>query len=66
MKILITGGAGFIGSAVVQAAVSKGNFVINLDALKYLMESNVTCQRLTFISLYVRHGINEKHLLGAY
>ncbi|MBT4284014.1 MAG: NAD-dependent epimerase/dehydratase family protein, partial [Rhodobacteraceae bacterium] len=35
MKILITGGAGFIGSAVVQAAVSKGNFVINLDALKY-------------------------------
>ena len=26
MKILITGGAGFIGSAVVQAAVSKGNF----------------------------------------
>jgi len=35
MKILITGGAGFIGSAVVHAAVSKGNFVINLDALKY-------------------------------
>ena len=35
MKILITGGAGFIGSAVVQEAVSKGNFVINLDALKY-------------------------------
>ena len=35
MKILITGGAGFIGSAVVQAAVSKGNYVINLDALKY-------------------------------
>ena len=35
MKILITGGAGFIGSAVVQAAVSKGNFVVNLDALKY-------------------------------
>ena len=35
MKILITGGAGFIGSAVIQAAVSKGNFVINLDALKY-------------------------------
>ena len=33
MKILITGGAGFIGSAVVHAAVNKGNFVINLDAL---------------------------------
>mgnify|MGYP000306501272 CR=1 FL=1 len=35
MKILITGGAGFIGSAVVRAAVGKGDTVINVDALKY-------------------------------
>ena len=35
MKLLVTGGAGFIGSAVVRAAVSSGFEVINLDALTY-------------------------------
>jgi len=35
MKILITGGAGFIGSAVVRQAVAAGHDVINLDALTY-------------------------------
>lgn len=35
MKLLVTGGAGFIGSAVVRLAVSVGYEVINLDALTY-------------------------------
>ncbi len=35
MKILITGGAGFIGSAVVRAAVADGHQVVNIDALTY-------------------------------
>ena len=35
MKVLITGGAGFIGSAVVRLAVAQGHEVINLDALTY-------------------------------
>jgi dTDP-glucose 4,6-dehydratase len=35
MKILVTGGAGFIGSAVVRQAVAQGHSVINLDALTY-------------------------------
>jgi dTDP-glucose 4,6-dehydratase len=35
MKILVTGGAGFIGSAVVRQAVRDGHSVINLDALTY-------------------------------
>ncbi|MBC7144399.1 MAG: dTDP-glucose 4,6-dehydratase [Thioclava marina] len=35
MKILVTGGAGFIGSAVVRLAVSRGHKVVNLDALTY-------------------------------
>ena len=35
MKILVTGGAGFIGSAVVRAAIQAGHSVVNVDALTY-------------------------------
>ena len=35
MRILVTGGAGFIGSAVVRLAVSRGHEVVNVDALTY-------------------------------
>lgn len=35
MKLLVTGGAGFIGSAVVRRAIAAGHQVVNLDALTY-------------------------------
>ncbi|MFN0116258.1 MAG: dTDP-glucose 4,6-dehydratase [Paracoccaceae bacterium] len=35
MKLLVTGGAGFIGSAVVRLAVGRGLSVVNLDKLTY-------------------------------
>tara|TARA_R110002072_G_scaffold283940_2_gene447640 strand:+ start:2934 stop:3983 length:1050 start_codon:yes stop_codon:yes gene_type:complete len=35
MKLLVTGGAGFIGSAVVRLAIARGHAVVNLDALTY-------------------------------
>ena len=35
MKLLVTGGAGFIGSAVVRLAVRQGHSVVNLDKLTY-------------------------------
>lgn len=35
MKLLLTGGAGFIGSAVVRLAVERGHEVVNVDALTY-------------------------------
>jgi len=42
MKILVTGGMGFIGSAVVRLAVARGHEVVNLDALTYAAcEENV-------------------------
>ena len=35
MIILVTGGAGFIGSAVVRLAIARGHTVVNVDALTY-------------------------------
>jgi len=35
VKLLVTGGAGFIGSAVVRKAIADGHHVINVDALTY-------------------------------
>jgi dTDP-glucose 4,6-dehydratase len=35
MKLLVTGGCGFIGSAVVRLAIDRGYEVVNVDALTY-------------------------------
>ncbi|WP_413718290.1 dTDP-glucose 4,6-dehydratase [Silicimonas sp. MF1-12-2] len=35
MKILVTGGAGFIGSAVIRQAIREGHDVVNVDCLTY-------------------------------
>ncbi len=35
MKLLVTGGAGFIGSALIRQAITKGYEIINVDKLSY-------------------------------
>ncbi len=35
MRLLVTGGAGFIGSAVVRQAIADGHHVLNIDKLTY-------------------------------
>ncbi|MCX8228269.1 MAG: dTDP-glucose 4,6-dehydratase [Sulfitobacter sp.] len=35
MKVLVTGGAGFIGSAVIRLAIARGHSVVNADVLTY-------------------------------
>ena len=71
MKLLVTGGAGFIGSAVVRLAVARGIEVINLDKLTYAAcLENVTavaqdplyhfeqvdiCDRAALADVFARH-----------
>jgi dTDP-glucose 4,6-dehydratase len=44
MRLIVTGGAGFIGSAVVRLAVAQGHQVLNIDALTYAAcLDNVAC-----------------------
>ena len=35
MRLMVTGGAGFIGSAVVRKAIADGHDVLNVDKLTY-------------------------------
>ena len=35
MKIMVTGGAGFIGSAVIRRAIADGHSIVNVDSLTY-------------------------------
>ena len=66
MNILITGGAGFIGSAVVRLAISRGHRIINLDALTYA----ANLESLASISdhpnyLFVKMNIRDHENLDA-
>ena len=35
MKILVTGGAGFIGSSLIRMAIARGHAIVNVDCLTY-------------------------------
>ena len=71
MKILVTGGCGFIGSAVVRRAIAEGHAVVNLDKLTYAANpANVAsvaghrsyaferadiCERAALDAIFARH-----------
>ena len=41
MKILVTGGCGFIGSAFIRKALDKSHKILNLDALTYAADTSI-------------------------
>ena len=55
LKLLVTEGAGFIGSAVVRLAIDRGHLVVNLDTLTYAAclenVSGVSENQITFLNM---------------
>ena len=71
MKVLITGGAGFIGSAVVRLAVAQGHEVINLDALTYAANlENLNSVAHSLLYIFAQSDIRDRasldHVFGTY
>lgn len=61
MKLLVTGGCGFIGSAVVRQAIRGGHEVVNLDAMTYAAtETNVEPVASAPGYLFVRADIRDR------
>jgi dTDP-glucose 4,6-dehydratase len=66
MKLLVTGGAGFIGSAVVRLAVARGHQVVNLDALTYAAcLDNVASVAASPLYQFERADIRDRAALDA-
>ena len=64
MKLLVTGGARFIGSAVVRLAVSRGHEVVNLDAMTYAAnEANVASVSQSNLYSFERADIRDRAAL---
>ncbi len=75
MKILVTGGAGFIGSAVIRLAINRGHSIVNVDALTYAACLENVATVADNLNYYFEHtdirnrnalnDIFEKHKPGA-
>lgn len=71
MKILVTGGCGFIGSAVVRRAVAQGHSVVNVDVMTYAANAaNVAeaanTDRYAFEQADIRDGAALKRIFAAH
>ena len=65
MRILVTGGAGFIGSHVAEAALGRGHEVLVLDDLSTGKRANVP-SAARFVQLDIRDGKKLSELIGEF
>lgn len=71
MRILVTGGSGFIGSAVIRRAIKDGHFIINLDALTYAacqenLNSVMDNKNYVFVQADIRNKENLSEIFKNY
>lgn len=71
MRLIVTGGAGFIGSAVVRAAIARGDFVLNIDSLTYAgnlesIESVSSNPHYSFSRVNITDAPEIERLIGEY
>ena len=71
MKIMVTGGAGFIGSAVIRLAIMRGHSIINVDSLSYAaclknLADVVDQPNYTFAHVDIRDQIELDHVFTKY
>ena len=65
-RVLVTGGAGFIGSAVVRLAISRGYEVVNLDSLTYAANlDNVKSVESSSLYSFIKMDIRDREGLQA-
>lgn len=71
MKILVTGGCGFIGSAVIRRAIEQGHAIVNVDAMTYAANAaNVAdaakTDRYAFEQADIRDGAALQRIFAAH
>lgn len=65
MRVLVTGGAGFIGSHVADAALERGHEVLVIDDLSTGKRDNVP-SKARFVQLDIRDGARVHALIGEF
>ncbi|MEC7677085.1 MAG: dTDP-glucose 4,6-dehydratase [Pseudomonadota bacterium] len=71
MRIIVTGGAGFIGSCFVRMAISSGHEVINVDALTYAacienVESVANHKNYHFVQADIRNKLDIESVFNEF
>lgn len=59
MKILVTGAAGFIGSAVVKRLMDKGDVVVGLDNINDYYEQSLKLARLNDCGIFISDEVSQ-------
>ncbi len=65
MRIIVTGGAGFIGSHIADALLARGHDVLVIDDLSTGRRENVPAQA-NFVKLDLRHGAEARKAIVAF